>query len=277
MALGLVAARTAKWSVLGAAGAVVPFIPYSTDSFFRSRVAGAAPDAARTSAFKAFMATFVDQEAVPYPKISGTGKNRWGTVFHLGKSTDPVWKLAGPGVRPETQIAATQGFHMADAVADEFPTGSEDRTGIIVDPVFGCALQTGDSAPDKATRTITVQSSGIFYASSNGLDRRNPLGNDPRNWCSRGRIPDALVIRRDLVNAAIGNGTGLGHVLQMSLCETNSADAFVHPMVGAEKNKFGWGAEGTRIAIRPDVGLVARGLTGAPWRWLGPCRRVGVT
>ena len=78
MAFGLVAARTAESSVLSAAGAVIPFIPYTPDSFFRSHVAGAPVDTASTASFKKFMATFVDQKAVRYPRISGTGTSRWG-------------------------------------------------------------------------------------------------------------------------------------------------------------------------------------------------------
>lgn len=43
--------------------------------------------------------------------------------------------------------------------------------------------------------------------------------------------------------------------------ETLSSAGFVHPMVGAEGMKFGWGAEGIRIRIKPSVDLTKRGLT----------------
>jgi hypothetical protein len=98
---------------------------------------------------------------------------------------------------------------------------------------------------------------------SNGLDRRNPKSNNTLNFRSRGAIPDAMVIRRDLVDAGIAAGTGLGHVLHMFLVETNSAAGFCHPMVGTESGKYGWGAEGQRLAIASDVNLTKRGLSPA--------------
>jgi hypothetical protein len=207
------------------------------------------------------MKSHPDQKAVPYPTITGQGGNQWGTTEHVGSASDPIWKLKNP--RAETQILATQGWHMADSVADRIPTGTQDRPFLIVDPVFGYSLFCGDVVPNKATRTITVGASGMFWHSSNGLDRRNPRSNDKRNFCSRGRIPDAMLIRPDLVRSGITNGTGLGHVLQMFLVETLSTAGFRHPMVGAESSKYGWGAEGDRIALRADLDLKARGLTDA--------------
>jgi hypothetical protein len=152
---------------------------------------------------------------------------------------------------------------MADAVADTFPTGTQDRPGVMVDPVFGYTVQFADAVPNKATRTITVSNAGIMWHGSNGLDGRNPSSDDERNFTSRGRIPDAMVIRRDQLDRAIANGTGLGHVLHLYFVETNTADGVVHPMTGAESGKAGWGAEGERIRIRPDLDLEARGLSGA--------------
>jgi hypothetical protein len=52
-------------------------------------------------------------------------------------------------------------------------------------------------------------------------------------------------------------------VLHLFFVETNTADGVVGPMTGAENGKAGWGAEGERLRIRPDVDLEARGLTGA--------------
>jgi hypothetical protein len=102
-----------------------------------------------------------------------------------------------------------------------------------------------------------------MWHSSNGLDYRNPRSNDSRNQTSRGRVTDAMVIRRDVLDRAVANGTGLGHVLHMFFVETNTADGFLSPMVGAENGKYGWGAEGERLRIRPGIDLEARGLTGA--------------
>jgi hypothetical protein len=155
---------------------------------------------------------------------------------------------------------------MADAVANRIPAGGQDRLLVVVDPVLGYTVLCGDVVPDLGSRTISAATSGIFWHTSNGLDRRNPRSNDARNFCSRGRIPDSLVIRPDLVQAGIANGTGLGHVLELFLVETNSrtfGTGFVHPMVGTEsRHTTGWGAEGERLRINPRVDLAARGLTG---------------
>jgi hypothetical protein len=238
------------------------FLPYSANSFFRSRVTNAPVDAARTSQFHAFMASHPDQAAITWPKINVNPD--WAMSYHVAKPTDPVWRLAGGNTGdPRLAVLQSQGFHMADSVADTFPTGTQDRPGVMVDPVFGYTVQFADAVPNKATRTITVSNAGIMWHGSNGLDGRNPGSDDERNFTSRGRIPDAMVIRRDLLDQAVANGTGLGHVLHLFFVETNTADGVAHPMTGAEGDKAGWGAEGERIRIRPDLDLEARGLTGA--------------
>ncbi len=104
-----------------------------------------------------------------------------------------------------------------------------------------------------APYTIAVGAAGYFTHAFNGLDKRNPRSNSTENFRSRGCIPDAMVIRRDLMDTAIANGTGLGHVLHMFLVETSTAAGFRHPMIGTESAKYGWGAEGTRLAITPTV------------------------
>jgi hypothetical protein len=236
--------------------------PYSADSFFRSRVTDAPVDAARTRQFQAFMASHPDQAGITWPKINMNPE--WAMSYHVGRATDPVWRLTGGNTAdPRLTVLQKQGFHMADSVADTFPTGTQDRPGVMVDPVFGYTVQFADAVVDKATRTITVSNAGIMWHGSNGLDGRNPNSDDERNFTSRGRIPDAMVIRRDQLDQAAANDTGLGHVLHLFFVETNTADGVVHPMTGAESGKAGWGAEGERIRIRPDVDLEARGLTGA--------------
>jgi hypothetical protein len=237
-------------------------LPYGADSFFQSRVTGAPVDAARTSQFHAFMASHPDQAGIDFPKINVNPD--WAMSYHVGTASDPVWRLAGGNTSdPRLAVLRTQGFHMADSVADTFPTGDQDRPGVMVDPVFGYTVQFADAVPNKATRTITVSNAGIMWHGSNGLDGRNPASDDKRNFTSRGRILDAMVIRRDQLDRAIANGTGLGHVLHLFFVETNTADGVVHPMTGAEGDKAGFGAEGERIRIRPDLDLEARGLTGA--------------
>jgi hypothetical protein len=254
--------QAADTDSLSLSGSTATTLPYSAGSFFKSRVTNAPVDATRTSQFRTFMATHPAQKAITWPKINMNPD--WAMSYHVGKSTDPVWRLAG-GNTGDKRLAVlrTQGFHMADAVADTFPSGTQDRPGVMIDPVFGYTVQFADAVPNKATRTITVSNAGIMWHGSNGLDGRNPKSDDKRNFTSRGRIPDAMVIRRDLLDQAVANGTGLGHVLHLFFAETNTADGFANPMAGAESGKAGWGAEGERIRIRPDLDLKARGLTGA--------------
>jgi hypothetical protein len=244
-----------------ASAAVVPFLPYSATSFFKSKVTGSPVDAARTSAFKSFMRTHAEQRAIPWPKVNVNPD--WASTHCLGKASDPIWKLTGGNTNiARLSIARTQGFHMSDATAALFPTGTQDRPGVMVDQVFGYTVQFADGVVNKANRTIAVSNAAVFWHTSNGLDYRNPKSNDSRNMSSRGRIIDSQVIRPDLLAAGIANGTGLGHVLHLFFVETKTANGVCHPMTGSEGDKAGFGAEGERIAIRADVNLVRRGLTG---------------
>jgi len=129
--------------------------------------------------------------------------------------------------------------------------------------VFGYTVQFADAVVNKANRTINVSNAGIVHHTSNGLDKRNPKSDSTKNFTSRGRLVDAMVIRRDTLDAAIAANTGLGHVLHLFFVETNTADGVCHPMTGSESGKTGFGAEGERIRIAPSVNLPARGLTGA--------------
>ena len=244
-----------------ASAATAPFLPYSADSFFKSTVAGSPVDAARTQAFKTFMKSHPEQKGIAWPKVNVNPS--WASTHCLGKASDPIWKLTGGNTsHSKLAITRTQGFHMSDATAALFPTGTQDRPGVMVDTIFGYTVQFADGVVNKANRTIAVSNAAVFWHTSNGLDYRNPRSNDNRNMSSRGRIIDSQVIRPDLLAAGIANGTGLGHVLHLFFAETKSADGVCHPMTGSESNKAGFGAEGERIAIRADVNLVARGLTG---------------
>lgn len=239
-------------------------LPYSADSFFKSRVTQAPIDAARTTSFRAFMARHPDQggAGITWPKVNVNPD--WAMSYHVGKASDPIWKLTGGNTTDSRlTLLRTQGFHMADSVADTFPTGNQDRPGVMVDNAFGYTVQFADAVVNKATRTITVSNAALFWHDSNGLDYRNPKSDSTKNFSSRGRIPDAMVIRRDALDTAMTNNTGLGHVLHLFFVETNTAEGVVHPMVGDESAKAGWGAEGERIRLDPSINLVDRGLTGA--------------
>ena len=234
------------------------YLPYTADSFFKSKVAGAPIDATRTAAFRSFMKSFVDQKGTAYPTINGLSGSSWGTPFAIGTSSDPVWKLTGT-LSSKVADLATTGFHAPDWLGSIL-TGTTDSPFCVLDMASGFTVF-GGKASQTGTRTISVGSAGKTWHSSNGLHFKNPKSNDSRNFTSRGRISDSMVIRRDIVDKAIAGGTGLGHVLHLFLCETRSSDGYCSPMVSCEGNKAGWGAEGERIAIDQKVNLTTRGLS----------------
>lgn len=271
LATAAVGASPLVGAAAGATSSSRPFLAYTSDAYYRTSVAstggtssalatGVGVDSTRTAAFRQFMRAHPDQKSYAYPRIAGTGSNRWGTAYAMGTASDPIWKLTGT-VGPYSSTLATTGFHAPDWLANVL-TGTSDSPFCVVDLGSGFTVF-GTKASVVAPRTISVSSAGITYHSSNGLHRKDPLSNDPRNFTSRGRISDAMVIRSDLVSYGIANNTDLGHVLHLFLCETNSSDGFRHPMVACEGGKYGFGAEGERIVIDPAVDLTTRGLSPA--------------
>ena len=234
------------------------FRAYGNDSFFRSKVAGAPIDADRTTAFRSFMRSHPDQKGTAYPVIRGVGGNTWGTAYAMGRSADPVWKLTG-SVPPEVSWLETTGFHAPEYLGSML-TGTSDSPLVVIDRVSGQSIWAAKTKL-AGSNLISVGAAGAFDHASNGLDKRNPRSNSESNFRSRGAIPDAMVIRKDLVDWGIDHNSDLGHVLHMFLVETKTADGFCHPMVGTESGKNGFGAEGERIALRADLDLASRDLS----------------
>jgi hypothetical protein len=274
-ATGLAAATVGTASgvapALAATATTRPFLPYTSSSYFRSPildsgsssrtlVSGTAVDATRTAAFRQFMRSHPDQRSYAYPRIAGVGSNRWGTAFASSTANDPIWRLTG-SVPSKCATLKAAGFHAPDWLGSLI-TDTADSPFCVVDLGSGITVF-GSNARVVGARTISVSSAGITYHSSNGLHFKDPLSNDSRNFTSRGRLSDAMVIRSDLVDYGIANNTDLGHVLHLFLCETRSADGFRHPMVACESGQNGFGAEGERIIIDPFVDLTKRGLTPA--------------
>lgn len=241
-----------------AAAAGEPFRAYTPDSFFKSKVAGAPIDAARTTAFRSFMRSHPDQKGTTYPVIRGVGGNTWGTAYAMGTSADPVWKLTG-SVPSEVSWLKTTGFH-APEYFGVMLTGTSDSPFVVIDRVSGQSIWAAKTKL-AGSNLISVRAAGACDHASNGLDKRNPRSNSESNFRSRGAIPDAMVIRKDLVDWGIDHNSDLGHVLHMFLVETKTADGFCHPMVGTESGKNGFGAEGERIALRADLDLASRDLS----------------
>lgn len=235
-----------------------PFLPYTRGSYFRSTVHDVPVDTARTEAFRSFMRTHPEQRDWPHPRINGVEGDEWGTAYAMGRKDHPVWRLVGDH-DSRTDVLFTRGFH-APVWLGKMLTGTDDSPLCVVDRASGFTLFCAD-AEQVGRRRIRATSAAITRHTSNGLDHRNPLSDDQRNFTSRGRISDAMVIRKDLVRHGVAQDTDLGHVLHLFLVETLSSDGFRHPMVGEESDKHGFGAEGERLAIAADVDLTERRLS----------------
>lgn len=234
-----------------------PYLPYGRGSYFRSRVLGSPVDRARTETFREFMRTHPEQKWL-YPTINGLDGNEWGTAYAVGRSGMPRWRLVGEH-HPKVQRLFADGFHAPEWLGDIL-TGTDDSPLCVMDRESGFTMFCSN-AEVAGRHQIRVSSAGITYHSSNGLDYRNRLSNDRRNFTSRGRISNAMVIRRDLVRHGVRHDTDLGHVLHLFLVETDSSAGFRHPMVGEESDNYGFGAEGERLAIDPSVDLTKRGMS----------------
>jgi hypothetical protein len=236
-----------------------PFLAYKTNSYFRTPL-GSAPavDAARTATFRNFMKTHVDQKRYAYPRINGVEGNKWGTAYAMGTAGDPVWKLTG-SFNSRADLLKTQGFRAPDWLGSML-TGTNDSPLCVIDTVGGFTMFCANAAV-VGPRTIKATAGAVTYHSSNGLHFKHPSTDDKRNFTSRGRISDAMVIRQDLVEYGVKNGTDLGHVLHLFIAESRTSDGHTGPMVGSESGKYGFGAEGERIAIAPTVDVTKRGLS----------------
>lgn len=259
LAAAAVGATVSTWAAPGSAYAAQrPYLPYHRRSFFRRPLNDAPIDRARTRAFRSFMRTHPDQRKYAYPRINGVAGNRWGTAYAMGRARDPIWRLTGDHNRRARRLEV-QGFHAPEWLGDVL-TGTGDSPLCVIDRAFGFTVFCAN-AEVVGDHLIRATAGAITYHDSNGLDHRHRRADDPRNFTSRGRISDAMVIRRDLVRHGVANGTDLGHVLHMFLVETRTRDGFRGPMVGAEHGKYGFGAQGERIAIAPWVDLRKRDLS----------------
>ena len=232
-----------------------PFLPYSVGSYFRTPVAAGAVDAGLTASFRSFMASHPDQKGTPYPVLRGAGGNAWGTAYAEAGASDPVWRLTG-AVPADVADLKTTGFRAPEWLGQVL-TGTSDSPFVVLDRASGISVW-GAKASVVGERLISVGAAGKFEHASNGLDKRNPGSDSDVNFRSRGAIPDAMVIRKDLVDYAVKTGGDLGHVLHLFFVETDTSKGHVTPMTGHESDKFGWGAEGQRLAVDPAVNLATR-------------------
>jgi hypothetical protein len=259
-AAGAAGAAATGWVAAAPADAARrrPFVPYGRRSYFRRPLTDPRIDWARTRAFRRFMATHPDQRDFDHPRLNGLDGNPWGTPYALGKARHPIWRLTGD-LHPKVRRLERRGFH-APGWLGEMLTGTSDSPLCVVDVASGFTLFC-NNAERVGRRLIRAENVGITFHGTNGLDHRHRRANDRRNFTSRGRISDAMVIREDLVRHGIEHDTDLGHVLHMFFVETRSRDGHTGPMINEEDDNFGWGAQGERIAIAPSVNLRRRKLS----------------
>ena len=244
-------------------GTVAPYLPYTSGSYFKSHPTDYGQiNAALTSAMQTYLTNVQGTSEQPagqnWPVIAGVGGNKWGTVYAEGTETDPIWKLkCSCTLSSKTAFLATTGFH-APSYFGKMITGTSDSPFAVLDMAGGFTVKGTKAQYSGAGNVINVGQTGVFYHSSNGLDAKRPESNDTRNTNSRGVIPDTQVIRKDTLEAAVANGTGMGYVLEVFWPETDSAAGHYLPMVGHEGSKSGWGGEGQRIGVDPSLDLSTR-------------------
>ncbi len=238
-----------------------PFLAYSPNSFFRKELPDNAPIDPDSDAGIAFAKS---NNLYAFPALKGLPGNSWGMPFALSTCSDPLWRLTG-SVPSEVAFLTTEGFH-APSNFGSYLTGTSDSPLVVIDTCGVPSMPNGLSvwasgASQGSGNTLNVGNAGAFQHDSNGLDRRNPASNSTKNFRSRGAIPDAMVIRKDMVDWAIANDSDLGHVLHLFWKTPDSSAGYVHPMVGTESPRTGWGPEGIRIRIKPSINLDSRGLS----------------
>jgi hypothetical protein len=246
----------------GQSGATVsggPFIAYSADSLFRKPLPAVTPVSPTSAQGVAFAKA---NDPSPYLKIRGAQGVGWGIAYAMAGCSDPVYRIGSGGTVPASQQhLRTVGFHAPASVWQNIPPNG-DAPFLVIDTCGTSARPAGQSVwganASVSGQTVSVSAAGSFSHDSNGLDRRNPASNSQLNERSRGVIPDSMAIRIDLLDRAIRNGTGLGHVLEVFWLETDSSAGPFSPMVGAENGQSGYGAEGERLRIKPGIDLASR-------------------
>jgi hypothetical protein len=237
-----------------------PFIAYGPQSFLQSRLTGAPINQTLTQQFHQFMATFHDQAGTNYPTIHGVEGNKWGMPFAISGCSDPLWRIgsASGSAPPRWSRLRGTGFHAPADMGAQL-TGTNDSPFVVIDRCDHITVW-ASNARVAGDHVMDVKSFGAFEHASNGLDRRNPRSNSPKNFRSRGVIPDSMLIRQDEMHYAVVHHTDLGQVLEFFFVETNGngQPCFTSPMVACEPRHDGWGREGLRIAVAPRVDLTTR-------------------
>jgi hypothetical protein len=235
------------------------FIPYWEDSLFRKPLPDDTPVSATSAEGVAFAKA---NDPYPYLKIRGAHGVGWGIAYAMADCSDPIYRIGSEGNLPASQRHLRDvGFHAPASVWENIPP-NDDGPFLVIDrcgtPARPGGLSVWGANTSVSGTTVTTSAAGSFAHDSNGLDSRNPASDSQLNERSRGVIPDSMAIRVDLLDQAIRNGTGLGHLLEVFWVETDSSAGVVSPMVGSEDGKHGYGAEGERFRIKAGIDLASR-------------------
>lgn len=146
---------------------VVPYLPYSAGSYFKSTVTGAPLDATtRTASFRAFMKS---APQAPYPLIKGVGGNTWGSAYAEGSASDPIWTLTGT-VPTVVGLLKTQGFHAPEWFGSML-TGTTDSPFCVLDRGFGYTVFAGKAKVVARTRSAWVRQGSPTTAATDSTAR----------------------------------------------------------------------------------------------------------
>lgn len=233
---------------------------YTADAFLYSTDKGDVDDDA-TTAMREFLNTSPEQQTSgrDWPALTGVEGNAWGMAYRESEDTDPIWtfQATGLGVIPsQMRWLTTQGIHIPEGFEDSI-TGTTDSPMVILDRTTGVTVWASKVKKGTGNVILVGGSAGGFWHGSNGLDGRRAESDDVRNFRSRGAIPDAMLIRKDLLDEAVATSGTLGHVLHLFWAASDGSGNPLYPMVGSEARN-GWGREGQRISIDDSVDISAR-------------------
>jgi uncharacterized membrane protein YgcG len=233
---------------------------YTTGAFLYSSTKGAV-DSAKTTAMRNFLNTSPEQQSSgrDWPALTGAQGNTWGMAYRESHASDPIWTFHATGlgdIPTAVRWLTTQGCHIPSGFEASI-TGTSDSPMVIIDREIGVTVWASKVSKGVGNTILVAGSAGAFFHGSNGLDGRRSESNDARNFRSRGAIPDAMLIRKDLLDEAVATSGTLGHVLHCFWAASDGSGNPLFPMVGSEARN-GWGREGQRISIDDSVDLDAR-------------------
>ena len=186
-------------------------------------------------------------------RLAGAHESAWGQPVYWARPGDPRYDVAGVSGRRPPELDALRIPRGAKAAHNS------DGSMSVFDLAAGYVTLLTDAHHDQATDRWSASGATVTYLSSNGLDARTGLSDDPRNTGThRGNNGADSVVRLDEVEAG-----AVDHVLKVSSGpELSSRWGF--PMTGSDGdgpvNDPAVPPEGLRLRIKPSIDLDGLGL-----------------